>query len=207
MRLSLNLTGESLELPEAVDELGRRYASEMLDAHELHYIAAALCAYPWSLASDSIVVEIGAYRGGTTVFMAEVLQLLGSRARILSIDPFELCTPDPVNPQGQYAAYLEQVRREGFERTCLPLVGFSADAAVLVPERVGVLVVDGDHRYAGVRSDLELHCAKLRPGGLVFIDDYAPVYPDVVRATDEFFATASGLTLLHKSYFALARRG
>jgi hypothetical protein len=36
---------------------------------------------------------------------------------------------------------------------CLPLAAFSGNAAAVVPEKIGVLVVDGGHLYPVVRDD------------------------------------------------------
>ena len=88
----------------------------------------------------------------------------------------------------------------------MPMVAYSQDAAPAVPDRIGVLVVDGDHHYESVRRDLALYAPKLLPGGLVFVDDYVPAYAGVQKATDEFFEGNTGFTILHKSYFVIARK-
>ena len=49
---------------------------------------------------------------------------------------------------------------------------------------IGVLVIDGAHHYEAVRADLELYVPKVVPGGYVFLDDYGPAYPDVIRAIE-----------------------
>jgi hypothetical protein len=144
--------------------------------------------------------------GQTTVFMAQVLRLLGRRVPILSIDPFERAQPDALNPQGIYSAYLNAIQANQLADLCFPLVAFSQDAAPVVPDRIGVLVVDGGHYYPTVSKDLELYAAKLLPGGFMFIDDYGPAYPDVVRAVDEYFTPDAPLTILHQTYFVIAQR-
>jgi hypothetical protein len=111
-----------------------------------------------------------------------------------------------MNPQGHYAAYLENVTAAGFEDRCLPLVAFSRDAAAVVPARIGLLVIDGSHHYPAVRADFELYAPKMLPGGLIFVDDYTSGYPDVVRATDEFLAAERTFERLHQTYFVIARR-
>ena len=89
---------------------------------------------------------------------------------------------------------------------CLPLACFSYDAAPVVADNVGVLVVDGDHSYPVVTRDLRLFAPKVRPGGFLFIDDYGPAYPGVVQAVDEFLADQPGFVLHAKSYFVVLER-
>src|ERR1700675_859539 len=201
MDIAFNQSRQSIHLPDEVTEWAATFESGMMDAGELVYLAATLAACPWD--GKRIVVEIGAYRGSTSVFMAKVLQCLGHRVPILSIDPFERVAPDLTNPQGVYAAYLETIRQHQLEDVCLPLVAFSQDAVAVVPDTVGVLVVDGGHQYPAVSQDLQLYAPKVLPGGLIFIDDYFAAYPDVMRAVDEYFVDTRPFTILHKGYFVV----
>jgi hypothetical protein len=74
-----------------------------------------------------------------------------------------------------------------------------------VADDVAVLVIDGDHHCPAVSKDLLLYCPKVREGGYVFVDDYSPSYPDVVRAIDEYFTGDSEFTVHAKDYFILAQ--
>jgi Methyltransferase domain len=204
MELILSESGQALELPDALLELAEEFGSRMMDASELLYLAGTLATYAWQ--TTAIVVEIGAYAGRTTLFMAKILRLLGKRVPILSIDAFDAFLPEALNPQGNSAAYLQTVRANNVGDVCLPLTAFSQDAAPVVPDTIGVLVVDGGHTYPVVTQDLALYGPKVLPGGYMFIDDYGPAYPDVVCAVDEYFVPNSGFSVLHKSYFVVAKR-
>lgn len=57
-----------------------------------------------------------------------------------------------------------------------------------------------------VRFEGILYLPKVLPGGLVFIDDYGPAYPDVVRAVDEFLAQDREFEVLAKEYYVALRR-
>ena len=49
-----------------------------------------------------------------------------------------------------------------------------------------ILVIDGDHSYAGVQFDFDTFSPLVRHGGLVLIDDYAQKHwPEVTRFVDE----------------------
>jgi|SRR5579859_478235 len=204
MRVTFSPSGYAVEVPDELAAMAEQAGSPMMDAGELLHLAGALAAFDWR--TEAIVVEIGAYVGQTTVFMARALELMGRRIPILSIDPFERTQPDSLNPQGIYAAYVAGVRAAGFEDVCLPLAAFSGHAAAVVPERIGVLILDGGHHYPVVRDDLERYAPKVVPEGLIFIDDYCEPYADVVRAVDEYFAPGGAFAVLHRSHFVVAKR-
>ena len=204
MRITLDPSGQVVELPDEVAALASTYGSEMMDSSELTVLGASAALAPWT--EDAIVVEIGAFTGRSSIFVARTLQLLGKRVPVLSIDPFERVTPDPGNPQGSYAAYLRNVQAAGVDDVCLPLCAFSRDAAPVVPARAGLLIVDGSHHYPAVSADLVLYAPKVLPGGLIFIDDYTVHYPGVRQAIDEFFTADQPFTILHQTYFVVAQR-
>lgn len=203
--LQLKPGGPEIAAPAAALEMAEDAASDMLDRTELEAIGYLLAKFPWK-GSGAIIVEIGAYQGRTTVFMAKLLSLYGHAPKILSIDPFERVAPDNYNPQGSYSHYMANIRKNGVDRQCMALAAFSEDAADAVPDNIGVLVVDGWHYYESVRSDLALYLPKVVPGGYVFIDDYGPAYPDVVRAVDEFLAVDEEFDVLAKEYYVVLQR-
>jgi len=204
MEFVLELSGKTVGFEDQIAEWASTYQTSMLDANELLRLAAALTAFPWE--NGGFVVEIGAYIGTTTAFMAKVLERLGKRVPILSIDPFERFQPDSLNAQGNYSAYVANIIRNHVDHLCLPLAGFSESAAPFIADNIGVLVIDGDHRYAAVSNDLRLYTPKVRKGGYIFVDDYGAAYPDVVRAVDEFFTESTEFSTHVKSYFVLAER-
>jgi cephalosporin hydroxylase len=204
MNVTFQLSGKGVALSNEVLALTRSYESGMMDANELLNLAATLTATAWDEAA--FVVEIGAYLGTTTVFMAKVLEAIGVRVPVLSIDPFERYEPNPCNPQGSYAAYVASVAASGVDDICLPLATFSENAAPVIANNIGVLVIDGDHEYAAVRKDLALFSSKVREGGYIFLDDYGPSYPGVVRAVDEFFSDNPSFLICARSYFVVAQR-
>jgi SAM-dependent methyltransferase len=69
----------------------------------------------------------------------------------------------------------------------------SADAALaFAQDELDWVYIDGDHRYDGVKADLESFARAVKPGGLIAGDDYglAGWWEDgVTRAVDEFAAS------------------
>ncbi len=194
----------SVELSDEAAHLASAFGSSMMDAGELLHLGAVLVAHSWQ--PNELLVEIGAYRCETTVFMAKLLDLVGQRVPILSIDAFERAQPDSLNPQGIYRAYIQNIMAHGVADKCFLLSAFSENAAPVVPNSIGVLVIDGGHHYPVVSKDLALYGAKVVPEGFVFIDDYVEAYPGVVQAVDEYFQASSDFEILMKSYFVVARR-
>ncbi len=204
MILHFNLTKEQVYIPDEIADLAAEFASGMMDAAELTYLAATLGMVPWDC--QPIVVEIGTYVGQTAVFMALVLQKMGHQVPILSIDPFERARHDPLNPSGRYHVYIQNILKWNVGRTCMALVAFSEDAAPVIAQNIGLLVVDGSHHYPDVKKDLMLYCPKVVVGGLVFIDDYVDAYPGVRQAVDEYFPSNDRFEIIHRSWFVVARK-
>jgi hypothetical protein len=203
-KLTFNPSGFGAVVTASAAARADTYSSAMMDDGELRYLAAVALAYQW--ASDDLVVEIGSYSGMTAAFIAETLGEAGYQNKVLSIDPFERVSHSRLNPGGRYGRYLRTIQQRGLEDRCLPLVAYSQDAAPAVPERIGLLIVDGNHEHESVALDLRLYGPKVTPGGFIFLDDHTDTYPGVVRATSEFVARESGFELLHQSYFAVLRR-
>lgn len=202
--LKLQPSRRELALTASSRARGDAFASGMMDDGELKFLAAVTQAFPWS--AGDLVVEIGTHTGRTAVFLAETLDEIGADNVILSIDPFERVQKSRLNPQGKYRKYVKTMRERGLEDRCIALVGFSHHVAPAVADRIGVLLVDGNHDYASVRQDLALFGPKVLPGGYVFLDDYTGTYPGVVKATEEYVAAHQDFVLLHRSYFAILQR-
>lgn len=72
------------------------------------------------------------------------------------------------------------------------LRGFSKDAALKIPDNsLDFVYLDGDHSYEGVCLDFDLFFGKVKPGGLIYGDDY----------TDKFWWGTGVIDALHKNLF------
>ena len=49
---------------------------------------------------------------------------------------------------------------------------YSADVGREWTDHINLLIIDGDHSYAGVKADLEAWLPHIAPGGYVFMHDY-----------------------------------
>lgn len=141
--------------------------------------------------ADEIIVEIGAFKGRSTCFLADGSHK-GHGARVISIDPWD--TPGNIpGPKRAGPIYLDpdnkaaqrrhlEACRVGYLVTSIQ--GFSWDVE-LPDEPVGLLWIDGAHDYQSVSRDIERWSPLVVSGGHVAFDDYRAKCPGVDRAVDE----------------------
>ena len=155
------------------------------------------------------LIEAGVWRGGTSIFMRGILQVLDVKdRRVWVADSFEGLPPvDPaLHPKEakavggptikdgyrNFAASIEEVKRNfqayGMldEQTCF-LKGWFKDTLPSVPvETFAVVRLDGD-LYESTRDALTALNPKLAPGGYMIIDDYGEdLWTECRRAVDEY---------------------
>lgn len=144
------------------------------------------------------LIETGAWRGGTTIFMRALLQAHGDRHRTVWVaDSFEGLPPPKDKHDGwDYSRVdylkisLEQVQAN-FERFGLLdgqvrfLKGWFADTLPTAPiDSLAVLRLDGD-MYSSTKDALDNLYHRVSLGGFVIVDDYHS-WPACRRAVDEF---------------------
>jgi hypothetical protein len=151
-----------------------------------------------------LIVEIGVWKGGSSIFMASKLKELRLDAALISIDTwlgsvehwrtpewremlgFEFGRPSIMN------TFLKNVLDERLEQLIVPLPLDSMNAAQLLSALAvlpDIIHLDGGHDYKTVLADIEAWWPMLRPGGYFIGDDYAPesTWVGVKQAFDEFF--------------------
>jgi predicted O-methyltransferase YrrM len=133
------------------------------------------CDLLYSLAagvSDGCIVEIGSFRGRSTVALA-LGSMAGARAPVYAIEPHERFT-------GVLGGQFEPGDRAEFFKNMLTaqvaevvrLVNLSSE--VVTPgwsQPVGMLWIDGDHRYPAVKRDFECWEQFLLPGSIAAFHD------------------------------------
>jgi predicted O-methyltransferase YrrM len=135
--------------------------------------------------SDHVIVEIGNYRGRSTVALALGARR-GARARVYSIDPhLEFIGPrgGRFGPEDQAELYANLTRAGVGAEVHVVCLDSRAVAASWSGPRVGLLFIDGDHRYGAVRADLDAWRPHLAPEADVLFDDCD--FPDVARLVRE----------------------
>ncbi len=148
------------------------------------------------------VIEVGAWRGGATIFMRAVLRMCGESKRLVWVaDSFAgLPPPDPARypadagdthwQRSELAVSLPEVKanfdRYGMlDRQVRFLPGWFRDTLPSAPiARLALLRIDGD-MYESTMGALQALYPKVSRGGVVIVDDYGALNP-CRQAVDDF---------------------
>jgi predicted O-methyltransferase YrrM len=121
------------------------------------------------------IVEIGSFRGRSTIVLALAA---GERARVMAIDPHgggdrgpQEISPDQPRGDLDHAAFGCNLERAGVAGQVTHVRTRSSDALDAIAGDVGLLYVDGAHRYAPARADIEQWGARVTDGGSMLIHD------------------------------------
>jgi predicted O-methyltransferase YrrM len=106
---------------------------------------------------EPAVVEIGRFRGGTTLLLA------AAGGRVLSLDI------DPASTERD-ATLRRALETRGLADRVTLVIGDSRTYDV-APESQDIVFIDGDHSYEGARADVERWLPSLRPGGHLLLHD------------------------------------
>ena len=153
----------------------------------------------------SVIVEMGVWKGASTLFMAGKLRDHGIDGVVIAVDTwlgssehwlFPELGADLSMDRGYprlFDKFSANVVACGLNDYVVPLPLDSASAATVVQHRLppaDMLHLDGGHDRASVVFDLMKWWAILRPGGTFIGDDYYDDghWPDVKLATDSFLA-------------------
>ena len=153
-----------------------------------------------------VIVEVGVWKGQSTILMADRLRELTLDAVVVAVDTWlgswdhwtdrqywdELCF-DHGYPR-LYDKFMANVLSRRLEGYVVPLPLDSVNARQVVSERgivADMVHIDGGHDFDAVTSDLTQWWRVLREGGVLVCDDYhagGEAWPEVRRAVDEFLA-------------------
>ena len=115
------------------------------------------------------IVEIGSWKGRSTVWLAHGARL--ARQRVYAIDPHANSREDA--SARTFDEFVSNVSAAGVRDIVEPLVMPSSEAATRIAGGVEVLFIDGDHSDDGARADAETWLPRLIEGGTVLMHDVA----------------------------------
>jgi len=153
------------------------------------------------------IAEIGSWKGASALHMAMLVRELGiADCEIVCIDTWlgsvehwhhrdrPDCYPSLRNRHGfpqLYFTFLANVVRAGATDIVTPFPIASTGAARFFAAhgvRFDLVYIDAAHQYEEVALDLALYWPLVRPGGVLFGDDYSPDFAGLMKAVDEFAA-------------------
>lgn len=162
----------------------------MQDPVRLRFLFDCIVAFADGGLGDAL--EIGCYRGCSTVVLAQAARHRGFR-QVTALDLFT-GTPgwgQTFDTEADCRARLQQFRVDDL----VELV--RGDSATFPWRRpLALLHVDGDHTHAAVKRDIERYLPHLVPGGIVVFDDYDAAHPGVVGAVHEMLAADPTLIIV-----------
>lgn len=127
--------------------------------------------------AEQAIVEIGAFRGRSTISLCHGIHQSRQGGQVYSIEPhlkFTGAFGGEFGPQDR-EIYFKNLHESGLAKYAA-LVGLtSVEAAEGWSRKIDVLFIDGDHRYEAVKSDVDSWVPHMTIGGLVVFDDtYIP---------------------------------
>lgn len=142
-------------------------------------------------------VELGCYKGDTSLLLAEILR--GSGKRLWIYDSFEGLPEKGAEDvsvmgkdfKGGELLVTKREVKERFLRAGLPVpvikkAWFNELSDLDLPEKISFAFLDGDF-YESIRDSLRLIENKMVPGGVIIVHDYEnPALPGVLRAVSEW---------------------
>jgi predicted O-methyltransferase YrrM len=148
------------------------------------------CAFLYKLARrKGNLVELGCWMGRSTAVLVQAASIWG--ATVTSVDAFvtrevfQGCTAD---------TWRGNLTRVGLKPPRL-LQMTTDEAAEVFREPISLLFIDAGHSYEEVRADLAHWTPKVKVGGVVALHDvFYERFPGVVRAVQEWWLAAGGLT-------------
>lgn len=170
-----------------------------------HYLTEAITG------ERLIVIEIGVWKGGSTMAMAGQMRERGVNGAVISVDTWLGSVEHWVEEQWMphlglahgypsiHRKFMANVLDAGLQDYVVPLPADSINASEIVKHygiQADVIHIDAGHDYASVMGDLVAWWPVLKPGGLYIGDDYhenGMHWHEVFRAHNEFFA-ARGIT-------------
>lgn len=156
-----------------------------------------------------IAFDVGVWKGGSTIAMAQRMRDAGTPGFVIAIDTF-LGSPEHwlPGPHGDfrtdlifhrgsprlYWQFLSNVVHSGLQDYVIPLRQTSTNAATILGQlgvSADLIHIDAAHDYRSVYDDLTMYWNLVRNGGAMVADDYIEEWPAVLKAVDDFCATVS----------------
>jgi MMP 1-O-methyltransferase len=129
------------------------------------------------------IVEIGSFKGRSTVMLAKVVSHYGG-GPVVAIDPHN--SPILLDHQGSQAAssyqdFLDSIQAAGVVAHVEPHAEYSTAVAKSWNRPIRFLWIDGDHTYEGAKNDLDGFLPHVVPSGVVAFHDALSNFPGPIR--------------------------
>jgi predicted O-methyltransferase YrrM len=121
--------------------------------------------------ASGVIVEIGSWKGRSTVFLANGSKA-GPQVRVYAIDPHEGNGGDQrLTVIPTFDEFKKNIANAQAENIVIPIVKTSKEAANVFQEPCALIFVDGSHEPDSVKQDFALWYPKLIEGGIIAFHD------------------------------------
>lgn len=135
-----------------------------------------------TLPKKSIVVEIGSWKGKSTITIGLGLK----KGKIFAIDPFNAegesgSKDEYLLKKGEtslISQFIKNIRKFNLTESIVPLRGYSSEFSDYF-DKIDFIFIDGDHSIEGCSNDYLLYASKLKKGGFIAFHDYYPERPEI----------------------------
>jgi glycosyltransferase involved in cell wall biosynthesis/predicted O-methyltransferase YrrM len=132
-----------------------------------------------SLPEDAVIVEIGSFKGRSTVAMGYAC--LGTKRKIYCIDTWDGNDSD-FPDRNFFDIWHDNVAKNGLEEYVVPLKGYSHDILKTYKElfektKIDLIFIDGSHQFLDVLQDFELSFPLVKDGGWIAFHDVISTWP------------------------------
>lgn len=151
-----------------------------------------------SAQDDAVFVEIGTWKGRSTSCMGQLIKESKKNIKFYAIDTFE------GSEEGWHQSEINDLKNNGttlfneYENNLKlcnvydivnTIQSSSIEAASKFEDAsIDFIFIDASHDYENVLADIQAWYPKVKPGGLICGDDYAPCWSGVRKAVDEYFS-------------------
>jgi len=125
--------------------------------------------YETARATDGDAVEVGSWMGGSTIIIATGLK----NGKVYAIDPHKDTTSHRAGKvEDTFRIFKKNIKNFGVDNKIIPVHKTSKEAFdSWEGKKVGMLFIDGDHSYSGVRYDIESWMRFLKSNGFLVFHD------------------------------------
>jgi len=169
------------DLDAAIDEAWQRVraAPGFLTEREGRFLALIAACAP----AQGTILEIGSYKGKSTVGLASIAQRYGL-APVVAVDPHSAPAVTDFGhglQQSSWDDFRASLRRAGVEQSVEAHRAYSRDLAPGWTRPIRLLWIDGDHTYQGAKADIDLFRKHLTPGAIVAMHDVLHAFEGPIR--------------------------
>ena len=133
--------------------------------------------------AEGAIVEIGSFKGKSTVMLAKVAEHYGLGS-IVAIDPHnspELLDTKADPGASSFQDFLGNIEAAGVASQVEVHRAYSKDVSNAWDRPIRFLWIDGDHTYRGAKTDFDGFFSHVAPGGIVALHDALNVFSGPIR--------------------------